>query len=395
MPMNEPAPARPCPLCHRETASPGSAGGVCLMCAGTRALALDLGTDVEPEIPAPAFDTAFPGLPERIGPYEIIDELGAGGMARVFAARQPRLDRLVALKVVSAGQARTDFAQRFLREAQTVARLRHPHIIALHDSGRAEGCLYFAMDYVEGGDLATRLKTGPFPPAAAAKLVEKVAQGLAYAHAAGVLHRDLKPSNILLDGNEPLLADFGLAASRESGGDLTRESAVLGTPHYLAPEALLGGSAAMSVASDLYALGVVLYELLTGHTPHAGVSPAGLASRIQQAEPAPPGSLRPGIPRDLATICLKCLERDPARRYADAGALAEDLRRCRPPPALPAGCAAAPPSPRCGSPSCSSPPAPPPPPPGSTASASAPTPRPSSRRHPPPAPRPRCAGPTP
>jgi tetratricopeptide (TPR) repeat protein len=322
-------PARDCPHCRRATASPLGPGGLCLLCAGTRALALDLGTDGEPETPAPAFDTAFPGLPEKIGPYEIIDELGAGGMARVFAARQPRLDRLVALKVVSSGHARADFAQRFLREAQTVARLRHPHIIALHDSGRAEGCLYFAMDFVEGGDLATRLRAGPFPPAAAAALVEKVAQGLAYAHAAGVLHRDLKPSNILLDGDEPLLADFGLAAARESGGDLTRESAVLGTPHYLAPEALLGGSAAMSVASDLYALGVVLYELLTGRTPHAGASPASLAGRIQQGEPAPPGRLQPGTPRDLETICLKCLERDPARRYTDAAALAEDLRRHR------------------------------------------------------------------
>ncbi len=327
--MNDPAPARPCPHCRRETTAPFGAGGLCLLCAGARALALDLGSPAETDGPAPAFDTAFPGLPERIGPYEIIDELGAGGMARVFAARQPRLDRLVALKVVSSAHARADFAQRFLREAQTVARLRHPHIIALHDSGRAEGCIYFAMDYVEGGDLAARLRAGPVPPAAAAALVEKIAQGLAYAHAAGVLHRDLKPSNILLDGDEPLLADFGLAASRESGGDLTRESAVLGTPHYLAPEALVGGSAAMSIASDLYALGVVLYEMLTGRTPHAGASPASLASLIQQAEPVPPGRLRPGLPRDLETICLKCLERDPTRRYASAAALAEDLRRHR------------------------------------------------------------------
>lgn len=328
--MTSPSTPLVCPHCSRATATPFGTTGLCLFCAGQRALALDLGSD-EPEETGdrtpPASLAAFPGLPARIGPYEVIDEIGRGGMARVFAARQPRLDRLVALKVLAAGAAHTDLAQRFLREAQTVAGLRHPNIIALHDSGRADGCIYFAMDYIEGGDLAARLQTGRPGPAEAASLVRRVALALAYAHRAGVLHRDIKPSNILLQGDEPVLADFGLAALIEPGGDLTRATAVLGTPHYLAPEAVRGGSAAMTPAADLYALGVVLYEMLAGRTPFAGTTPVELAARLQDTEPPPVRRFAPATPRDLETICLKCLERDPARRYAGAEALAEDLRR--------------------------------------------------------------------
>jgi tetratricopeptide (TPR) repeat protein len=214
-----------------------------------------------------------------------------------------------------------------LREAQTIARLRHPHIVAVHDSGRADGCVYFSMDYIEGGDLAARLRRDPPGVAAGAHLLRKVAAALEYAHGQGVLHRDLKPSNILLDGEEPLLADFGLAAELGAGGDLTQATSILGTPHYLAPEAMRAGSAALSAASDVYALGVVLFEVLTGRTPFAGASPAELPMLVANSDPPPPHLLAPAVPRDLETICLKCLERDPARRYATAGALAEDLRR--------------------------------------------------------------------
>lgn len=307
-----------------------------MRCAGLRALAVDLEDDppsVPPDeapvtVPAPAGTyTPFGTIPESIGPYEIIDEIGRGGMGRVFAARQPRLDRLVALKALALGPATEALEQRFLREIQTVARLRHPHIVAIHDSGRADGFVYFAMDYIDGGDLARRLREQRPTARVLAGLLEKIARALAYAHGEGVLHRDLKSSNILLDADEPRLADFGLAAQLESGGDLTMVSAVLGTPHYLAPEVVKSGSAAFTAASDLYAVGVILYEALAGRTPFAGASAAELPALLENAEPPPLRLLAPATPRDVETICLKCLERDPARRYASAAALAEDLRR--------------------------------------------------------------------
>jgi WD40 repeat protein len=267
-------------------------------------------------------------MPDQIGPYEIIEELGRGGMGRVYAARQVELGRIVALKVIGESWNNTpDLELRFLREAQTVARLRHPHIVAVHDSARADGLVYFSMDFIDGGDLATRLKDRVYTPRESAALLEKIAGALVYAHGEGVLHRDLKPSNILLEGEEPRLADFGLAAQLDAGGDLTAISGILGTPHYLAPEAVRGGSAALSVASDLYALGVILFEMLTGRTPFAGASPAELGTLVANNEPPSPRLLAPPVPRDLETICLKCLERDSARRYHNAAALAEDLRR--------------------------------------------------------------------
>ncbi|MBI5688623.1 MAG: serine/threonine protein kinase [Verrucomicrobia bacterium] len=321
--------ASTCPRCRRSTHSPFGVGGLCLRCAGVRALAIDLEDSVEPslDVPVPEVSAAPAGLPARIGPYEVIDELGRGGMARVFCARQPRLDRLVALKVLAGGPANEALEQRFLREIQTVARLRHPHIVAIHDSGRADGYVYFAMDYIEGGDLAHRLREQPPAPREIAALLEKTARALAYAHAEGVIHRDLKPSNILLDGEEPRLADFGLAAQIEAGGDLTMVSAIIGTPHYLAPEAVRGGSAALSPASDQYALGVILYEALAGRTPFAGASAAELPALLSHAEPPALRLLAPATPRDLETICLQCLEREPTRRYRGMAEFADDLAR--------------------------------------------------------------------
>ncbi len=310
-----------CPRCGSSAGSPFWSGGVCLRCAGAR-----LESDAAPGGPR----TRGPdpdGLPDHIGPYEILEELGRGGMGRVYAARQTGLGRIVALKVMGGHGRSADFELRFLREAQIAARLRHPNLVAVHDFGRADGDLYFSMDYIEGGDLARRLRGRAFAPWEAASLVRKVALALAHAHEEGVLHRDLKPSNILMDGDEPRLADFGLAAPLGSGGDLTAATCILGTPHYLAPEALEQGSAALSVASDLYALGIVLFELLTGRTPFAGAAPGALAALVAGSEPPSPRLLAPAVPRDLETLCLKCIERDPARRYAGAAALAEDLRR--------------------------------------------------------------------
>ncbi len=328
-----PAPLTPppgCPQCGSAANSPYWSGGVCLRCASARLLggnSSGSGDTISSSVPSRPTTIGQDALPERLGPYEILEELGRGGMGRVYAARQVGLGRIVALKVMGDASRNADFELRFLREAQTAARLRHPNLVAVHDFGRADGQLYFSMDYIEGGDLARRLRGRPFAPWEAASLLRKVTLALAHAHAEGVLHRDLKPSNILLDGDEPKLADFGLATQLEAGGDLTAVTGVLGTPHYLAPEALLQGSAALSVASDLYALGVVLFELLTGRTPFAGAAPAALATLVENSEPPSPRLLAPAVPRDLETIVLKCLERDPARRYSSAIALAEDLRR--------------------------------------------------------------------
>ena len=324
--MNAPVPSRPCTRCGGSSFSVVGESSFCLNCAGERVFAGEFLTlDTSSLKPSRNFNAA---MPDQIGPYEIIEELGRGGMGRVYAARQIGLGRIVALKVIGENWNNTpEIELRFLREAQTVARLRHPNIVAVHDSARADGLVYFSMDFIDGGDLARRLKDRVYTPREAAVLLEKVAAALAYAHGEGVLHRDLKPSNILLEGEEPRLADFGLAAQLEAGGDLTAISGILGTPHYLAPEALRGGSSALAVASDLYALGVVLFEMLTGRTPFAGASPAELGTLVANNEPPSPRLLAPAVPRDLETICLKCLERDPARRYANAAALAEDLRR--------------------------------------------------------------------
>ncbi len=265
-------------------------------------------------------------MPAEIGPYELLNEIGRGGMGVVYTARQKGLDRLVALKVIAGGRlAGGEAEMRFAREAQMAARLRHPNIVAVHESGRADGCAYFSMDFLEGGDLAERMRRKPYTSREAAELMLKVAEGIAYAHREDIIHRDLKPSNILLDREEPRIADFGLAAPLEAGGDLTAYTSVLGTPHYLAPEAFAQGSAAMSASSDIYALGAILYEMLTGRAPFAGASPAELPSFVLSREPVGPRVLNPTVDRDLETICLACLEKNPARRYATAEALAEDL----------------------------------------------------------------------
>lgn len=322
--LTPPAAAAICPQCGGSSAHPFNVGGVCLRCAGLRVLA-----DEAFALPPPAEPTDLNTPPRRIGPYEIIEEIGRGGMGCVYAASQPGLGRIVALKVLAThatGGAAIEL--RFLREAQTAARLRHPHIVPVHDFGRTDAGVYFTMDYIDGGDLAQRLRRGDaFSPRAAADLVRKLADALAHTHAQGVLHRDLKPSNVLLDGDEPLLADFGLAAQLEPGGDLTAATRVLGTPHYLAPEAMRDGSAALSPLSDVYALGVILYEMLAGRTPFAGASLATLPALVDQHPPPALALLAPEAPRDLATICHQCLEHDPARRYTGAAELAADLAR--------------------------------------------------------------------
>ncbi len=317
-----------CPRCGQPLGRPFPGSTVCARCASQRILARAL-SDAPDSMPPFALP-GDAGGPARIGPYTIISELGRGGMGVVYLAQHIQLGRIVALKTIRCGgTASSALEMRFLREAQTVAQLRHPHIVTVHDAGQADGHAYFAMDFVEGGDLAQRLRTQrQFEPRTAARLLQQVAAAIAYSHGEGVLHRDLKPSNILLGGDAPLVADFGLAAQPDSGASLTGAMIVLGTPHYSAPEVLRGpGGGERGAPADIYALGVILYELLAGRPPFAGASAAGLPSLVATTEPPALRLLAPQVPRDLETICRCCLAIEPARRYASAALLAEDLRR--------------------------------------------------------------------
>jgi tetratricopeptide (TPR) repeat protein len=261
--------------------------------------------------------------------YEILSELGRGGMGVVYLARQIGLKRAVALKMVLAGaHAQPGVFARFQTEAEAVARLKHPHIVQIYEVGERDGCPYLCLELVEGGSLEKKLKGAPQPAREAARLVETLARAMQHVHQHGILHRDLKPSNVLLtaDGN-PKITDFGLAKLLDSDLLPTPSEAVLGTPSYMAPEQADGRSREISALSDVYSLGAILYELLTGRPPFRAATPWDTIKQVITQEPVAPTRLQPKLPRDLETICLKCLEKEPHRRYADAGALADDLAR--------------------------------------------------------------------
>jgi WD40 repeat protein len=261
--------------------------------------------------------------------YEIIEELGRGGMGVVYKARHLGLDRTVALKVILAGQhAEPGELLRFVNEARAVAGLQHPNVVQLHESGQHAGVPYFTLEYVPGGTLAQRLRERVLEPHEAARLLEAVARGVHHFHQRGVVHRDLKPQNILLtaDGT-PKVADFGLARRTEAGTSLTPTDMVLGTPSYMAPEQAAGKTSEATLAADIWSLGAVLYACLTGRPPFVGTSHAETLLHVLNDDPLPPRSLSSGTPRDLDTICLKCLNKEPGKRYLSAEALADDLRR--------------------------------------------------------------------
>ncbi len=261
--------------------------------------------------------------------YEILGELGRGGMGVVYQARQVKLNRTVALKMILAGQhAGAEGAARFLAEAAAVAKLQHPNIVQIFHIDEHAGCAYFEMEYVGGGSLADRLDGTPRPPREAARLVETLARAMAQAHRQGVVHRDLKPANILLTiEGIPKVADFGLAKLLNVESGLTRTDSILGSPSYMAPEQAEGKTKDVGPPADLYALGAILYELLTGRPPFRGAAVLETLEQVKTAEPVPPSRLVPGLPRDLETIVLKCLQKEPSKRYASADALGEDLRR--------------------------------------------------------------------
>ena len=247
----------------------------------------------------------------------------------MFRARQKSLNRIVALKVIGLGQWATKaHLKRFRLEAEAAASLDHPCIVPIYEVGERDGQCYFSMKFIEGGQLDEVVKDAPMSIRQAVELIAKVARTVHYAHEHGILHRDIKPGNILLDAKgEPHLTDFGLARLVESESTVTRTLEVLGTPSYMAPEQAAGNNTELTSATDVYGLGAVLYQLLTGHPPFAGGTTYETIKLLLETEPRPPRLWNPKVDRDLSTICLKCLEKDPQRRYSSALALAEDLER--------------------------------------------------------------------
>lgn len=329
------APSRPLSPEAMETLAPSSPAGTTpgetpsadIYATMARAIpAGDAGATIANMPPSPA----VAGLPfDRVGEYDILDKIGHGGMGLVLKARSRRLKRIVALKLIKVGQlAEEQEVARFMVEARAAAHLEHPNIVGVYDVGEHAGSPFFTMEYVEGQSLHKLISERPLQPQRAAIIIRKLALAVDYAHEAGILHRDLKPQNILLDKyEEPKITDFGLATNAQENSQLTATGTVLGTPSYMPPEQARGKHDEMGKWSDVYSLGATLYETLVGRPPFTAATLGETLQQVMTVDPVSPRRLNPAIPRDIETICLKCLEKPPARRYQTAGELAEELQR--------------------------------------------------------------------
>jgi tetratricopeptide (TPR) repeat protein/predicted Ser/Thr protein kinase len=320
------APRGLCTACVLETAL-GISPDAPLAAEDLSAVASAKAGDSGPASPMPATGAAT--MLGELGDYELLEEIGRGGQGVVFRARQRSLNRTVALKVISLGQwASKAHLRRFRLEAEAAAHLDDPCIVPIYEIGERDGACYFSMKFIEGDQLDKIIGSEPVPGRKAAELTAKLARTLDYAHQHGVLHRDVKPGNILLDAKgEPHLTDFGLARLVETESTVTRTLEVLGTPSYMAPEQAAGNKAQLTSVTDVYGLGAVLYQLLTGHPPFAGATTYETVRMVLETQPRQPRLYNPKVDRDLETICLKCLEKEPAKRYGSAQELAEDIER--------------------------------------------------------------------
>ena len=315
---------RTCPDCGLSI-PPDAPPGFCPRCelAGALASAQSLAESAFEERPSSL------GRIRYFGDYELLEEIAHGGMGLVYKARQLSLNRIVAVKMILAGRLATPTdVQRFRTEAGAAANLQHPNIVAIHEVGEHDGRHYFSMDFVEGQNLADLVRENPLSPARAARYAKSIAEAIQHAHDHCTLHRDLKPSNVLIDElDQPRVTDFGLAKRLQSDANLTLTGQMLGTPGFMPPEQADRQHGEVGPRSDVYGLGAILYFLLTGRPPFSADTLEATFAQVLQTEPAPPRMLNANVPRDLETICLKCLEKDPGRRYHSAQALAEDLER--------------------------------------------------------------------